>query len=65
MTKKIRLVRIQVLEYEPDPLYYTEGSTIEEMAEVDFSNIDIYFDEDIVGDGYSQEVGYEIVESEN
>ncbi|MGM7720557.1 hypothetical protein [Metabacillus sp. Hm71] len=35
MTKKIRITRTMVIEYEPDPNYYPEGSTIEEMAQID------------------------------
>lgn len=39
--KRIRLTRLSVIEYTPDPSYYPEGSTIEQMAQIDASNDDI------------------------
>lgn len=46
MTKKIRLTRIQVIEYEPNPEFYKEGMTIEEMAQHDanFDDPELMFD---------------------
>lgn len=35
MGKKIRLIRTMVLEYEPIVEAYPEGSTIEQMAQID------------------------------
>jgi hypothetical protein len=38
--KKIRLIRTTIIEYIPDPDYYDEGITIEQMAEVDINSDD-------------------------
>jgi hypothetical protein len=32
---KIRLIRTMILEFDPDPSLYPEGSTIEEMAQIE------------------------------
>jgi hypothetical protein len=59
--KKIRLIRTMILEFEPDPDYYPEGSILEEMAEIEynqnFEDRDAQFSE-----AQSDTVTYEIIE---
>ncbi len=59
--KKIRLTRTMILEFEPDPDCYPEGSTLEEMAELEcnenFEDRDAQFSE-----AQSDTVTYEIIE---
>lgn len=45
MTKKIRLIRTMIVEYEPQPEFY-ETDSIEEMAQIDSKteDIDMLFD---------------------
>lgn len=45
MTKKIRLIRTMVIEYEPQPEFY-ETDSIEEMAQIDSKteDLDMLFD---------------------
>ena len=61
MTKKIRLIRTMVVEYVPNPEWYPEGFTIEQMAELD-ANVDdrelMFSGDDLIKD----EVKWEIVE---
>lgn len=60
--KAIRLIRTMVIEYTPDPNYYPEGATIEEMAEIDArtDDLDLLFEDCI-----SDEVKYEIIDEKN
>jgi hypothetical protein len=39
--KKIKMMRHLVIEYIPNPEYYPEGSTIEQMAEIDANQDDL------------------------
>lgn len=58
MTKKIRLTRTTIFEYEPEAKYYEEGFTIEQMAEFD-ANAD---DRDLLfSQCDSDEVKWEII----
>lgn len=66
---RIRIIRTQILEYEPNPEFYPGASTIEEMAEIDKAGAkddpDLFFDMEIngcQGDLYKEEVRYEIIE---
>lgn len=59
MSKKIRLIRTMVTEYEPVTEYYEEGSTIEEMAELDASADDL---ESVFTELKSDEVEWQIVD---
>lgn len=45
MTKKIRLIRTMIIEYEPQPEFY-ETDSIEEMAQIDSKteDLDMLFD---------------------
>lgn len=56
---KIRLVRTMIVEYEPDPLFYPEGYTIEQMAELDATSDDL---ESIFTDLLKDDVKWEIIE---
>ena len=53
--KKIRLARLMITEYEFNPDYYPEGTTIEQAVEIDiagmkdFGTVDEYF-EDLIED---------------
>lgn len=58
--KRIRLTRISVIEYTPEPSCYPEGSTIEEMAQIDASNDDI--DLTFSGELEDERVLWEIIE---
>jgi hypothetical protein len=61
MAKKIRLIRTMVVEYTPDPEWYPEGFTIEQMAELD-ANAD---DRELTFSGdhlIKDEVRWEIIE---
>jgi hypothetical protein len=59
MAKKIRLIRTMVVEFEPDPHYYPEGATIEQIAEIEAKTQDreLLFD-----DCVKDEVRWEIFE---
>lgn len=61
MSKKIRLVRTMTTEYEPVSEDYGEGSTIEEMAELDASADDL---ESVFTELTSDEVKWQIVDEE-
>lgn len=61
MAKKIRLIRTMIVEYEPLVELYPEGSTIEEIAQIDADADDreLLFDgDDLVKD----EIRWEIFE---
>jgi len=59
--KKIRLIRTTIVEYVPDPNYYPEGYTIEQMAEIDMQADDreLMFENPI-----SDKIRYEIVDED-
>ena len=59
MTKKIRLIRTMIIEYEPNPDYYDEGTTIEQMAQIDatLDDRELLFDNCV-----SDEVKWEIID---
>ena len=64
MAKKIRVTRKQVMEFEPNPNWYEEGSTIEEMVQAEKESIanigaDEYFE---LGIRLIDDVSFEIVE---
>lgn len=43
MTKKIRLIRTDVIEYEPNPSGYSDDMTIEEMADFDANSEYVHY----------------------
>lgn len=57
--KKIRLIRTMIMEYEPDPNYYPENATIEQIAEIDMNSDDreLLFDNCIL-----DEIKYKIID---
>ena len=61
--KKIRLARTTIIEYVPEPANYPDGSTIEQMAQIDANQEDkeTLFDSDCISDN----VAYEIIEENN
>jgi len=59
--KKVRLIRTTIVEYTPDPVFYPEGSTIEQMAEIDIQSDDR---EMLFEDSISDKIKYEIFEVE-
>ena len=59
--KKIRLTRVEVVEYEPNPEYYPEGSTIEQMAQMDSAETNDVRDEIFMSDLKSEKITYEII----
>ena len=59
MSKKIRLIRTIVKEYEPNPDYYPEGLSIEQMAELDANNDDVELMFDEVDE---DEISWEIID---
>ena len=61
--KKIRLTRTTIIEFVPEPENYPDGSTIEQMAEIDANQEDreALFDTDCISDN----VIYEIIEENN
>jgi hypothetical protein len=60
--KKIRLRRISVTEYEFNPDYYPEGTTIEQAAYIDIQNmidkgiVEEYFEDLILDEVYLHEI---------
>lgn len=62
MSKKIRLIRTAIVEYEPRFEYYAEGSTIEDVAKIDLKwaeyDPELTFGDCVVSD----EIRYEIFE---
>lgn len=56
---KIRLVRTMIIEYEPDPIFYPENYTIEQMAEFDATSDDL---ESVFTDLLKDDVKWEIIE---
>lgn len=58
MAKKIRLIRTTVIEIEPNPEWYPEGYTIEQIAEIE-ANLDdreMQFSEDVIFDDVKWEI---------
>ncbi len=58
---KIKLIRTMILEFEPDPSLYPEGSTVEEMAQIECeSSIE---DREFQFEGcQSDEISYQIIQ---
>lgn len=56
---KIRLTRTTIVEYEPNPDYYPEGFTLEQMAKMDIENDESYL---LFGNANSEEIKVEIIE---
>lgn len=61
MAKKIRMVRTQVIEYVPNPAYYPDGSSIEDMAKIDAESDDL---ESVFTDLIDDSVTYTILDDE-
>lgn len=59
MSKKVRLTRVTIVEYELNPEYYPDNITYEQMAAIDVEAGDreLLFD-----DAISDEVAWEIIE---
>lgn len=56
---KIRLTRAIIMEYEPNPEYYPEGSTIEEIAQYDCDSDDqdlLFHSDAVISDNTTYEI---------